>query len=604
MSSAVAEDYIVSVDTTLGDGGTVTAQSVDFDYTGLSFDFSGGADTLSFFNPVDVNGTTFTVAVPSGKTACMPNGLTDSVATPTGNNHPGRLVRAGDGRLVLSNLVGEVSALNIVKGTTEFNGGSATIHAVRHGYGATGVFNNMTILSYGQYAMLAGGGTANFNNCAFRKYNQYDGNFVDINKGVWNQNGGSFGTGGGAYGIVAIGGYNQWSEDGANATYNLTGGGTFQVQVLLSLGGQTATGAGTGTFNLVNGTVTHDSGSHFIGNHAGATGVFNVIGGTYKMDWLGSTRQITVGYAGTGELNVRGGTVLLAGRNANHADLMIAREAGSCGTVSLTAGTIRLERTSARIRGGAGTSSLVINGGTLRTDAAMSVPTDPLTTFAVGPTGGVIQALADLTLTQPLTAADADMELGGVLKKTGQGTLTLSGANSYRVPTHIMAGSLALAEEATLSPYSELWVDSGVAVDLDGAVAQTVGGLAGQGVISNAVLATSGNIHPGGTNEVGVLTLANSSLSLGPGARLVVDVDQQGVCDRLVVTGTTPVDLSNLTIVVHGADPDAQRIGPILQIPAGVTGAPEVLGTQCMHLHPAGNGDYVLLSTRFMIIVR
>jgi autotransporter-associated beta strand protein len=81
-----------------------------------------------------------------------------------------------------------------------------------------------------------------------------------------------------------------------------------------------------------------------------------------------------------------------------------------------------------------------------------------------------------------------DGAVNGSLTKTGLGTLTLSGANSYTGATTVAAGALII----------------------NGAVASTSvvvnGSLGGSGVMANATLSGSGSINPG--NSPGILTAA------------------------------------------------------------------------------------------------
>ena len=66
------------------------------------------------------------------------------------------------------------------------------------------------------------------------------------------------------------------------------------------------------------------------------------------------------------------------------------------------------------------------------------------------------------------------------LGKTGTGTLTLSGANTYSGPTRIQVGTLQTAADYVLSSASALTISAGATLDV-GNTAQTVASLAGAG---------------------------------------------------------------------------------------------------------------------------
>ena len=130
--------------------------------------------------------------------------------------------------------------------------------------------------------------------------------------------------------------------------------------------------------------------------------------------------------------------------------------------------------------------------------------------------------------------------------KKGTGTLTLTGANTYKADTAVDGGALKLASGATL-PATGLSVAGGATLDLNGAT-QAAERLEGAGTVSNGTLAVAGPILPGGEGKVGTLTLAGASFTSGT---LVVDVGADGTSDCLAVTGA--LDLSNLSLALADA---------------------------------------------------
>ena len=131
-------------------------------------------------------------------------------------------------------------------------------------------------------------------------------------------------------------------------------------------------------------------------------------------------------------------------------------------------------------------------------------------------------------------------------RKKGEGTLTMTGANTYAAGTAVDAGTLKLAAGATL-PATEMWADAGATLDLNG-TSQTAKELGGTGTVKGGTLAVTGTIQPGGRKAVGTLALDGTALASGT---LVADTAADGTSDRLAVTGT--LDLSKLSFAL-GAD--------------------------------------------------
>jgi outer membrane autotransporter protein len=100
----------------------------------------------------------------------------------------------------------------------------------------------------------------------------------------------------------------------------------------------------------------------------------------------------------------------------------------------------------------------------------------------------------------------------GTLFQSGSGSLTLTGSNSYSGVTTVSAGTLQAGSTTAFSPNSAFTVNS--VVNLAG-FSNTVGSLAGNGMVTNngnpAILTAGGN----GTNTVFSGTLINGTASLG-----------------------------------------------------------------------------------------
>ena len=180
------------------------------------------------------------------------------------------------------------------------------------------------------------------------------------------------------------------------------------------------------------------AGSFFCGESVGANALVTV-GGTSTLSLTGVTqgnKAIAVG--GKGTLTINAGLV-----NAGITGFTVARDTGSEGTVNLNGGILA----SGSTLGGAGTSTLSLNGGTLRADAASAAFLSGFTTANVNAAGAIIdtQAFA-ITVAQPLSAGTGT----GGIAKNGAGTLTFTGVSSYVGNTTVNAGTLALANNAGL----------------------------------------------------------------------------------------------------------------------------------------------------------
>ncbi len=88
-------------------------------------------------------------------------------------------------------------------------------------------------------------------------------------------------------------------------------------------------------------------------------------------------------------------------------------------------------------------------------------------------------------------------------------------------------------------------VDAGTILDLNGH-AQTLANLYGYGLVTNGALTVTGALAPGGTNEIGTLTLATIPTLSGT---LLIDVKTDGSCDLLQVQGT--LNLVNLDLQIQ-----------------------------------------------------
>jgi autotransporter-associated beta strand protein/T5SS/PEP-CTERM-associated repeat protein len=185
--------------------------------------------------------------------------------------------------------------------------------------------------------------------------------------------------------------------------------------------------SGTGTWTQSAGTVDA-SGSVAVGRLAGSNGTLVINGGTFNQ--TASSGFLAVGQEGTGTLTLGGELTVAASGGVRVGD-----GSSSSGTVNIIGGTL----TSSGIQGGAGSSFLSIDGGTIRAAAGANSAG-----FIAG-IGGITIESGGVTIDstgQDLTVSSSLGGSGGVTK-LGGGVLTLSAQNFYLGPTTVSEGGLA-----------------------------------------------------------------------------------------------------------------------------------------------------------------
>lgn len=175
-------------------------------------------------------------------------------------------------------------------------------------------------------------------------------------------------------------------------------------------------------------------------------------------------------------------------------------------------------------------SSLTLDNGTVRYLAPAQLTAGAVT---LGAGGGTFDTNGfDVMLNDPVSGA-------GAFSKTGAGTLTLSGSNTYAGNTIVNAGTLQAGSDTAFSPASAFTVSNGAALDLNGFNATLSG------------LANSGTVHFGATPGT-VLTVAGNYA--GNGGTLVMHTelgDSSSATDWLHVQGATSGN-TNMQVVNAG----------------------------------------------------
>jgi fibronectin-binding autotransporter adhesin len=261
----------------------------------------------------------------------------------------------------------------------------------------------------------------------------------------------------------------------------------------MTIGASYSVSGQNATARIDNGNSLHIEGIVSIDNGAAIT-MTSSAGNQLIIDGSGMppSNSLNIGIAGAGTFTQDGGTNTAG-------NLVFGGQTSGNGVYSLNGGTL----IAGSINGGPGSSTFNLNGGILQASG-------PSATFFQGVTNAVVQSgggfintagnnvtVAENLLHDPLLGATAD----GGLAKSGEGTLTLSGANSYSGPTNVIAGSLR------------------VNGSLAGASVVTVGAsgiLGGTGTIGGTVnIAGGGHLAPGSTGTIGTLTTGSLTLNSG-----------------------------------------------------------------------------------------
>lgn len=398
-------------------------------------------------------------------------------------------------------------------------------------------------------------------------------------------------------GIYNLSGGNIYSTNwfvvaraGSTGTMNMTGGSILQIS-----GGQPAfivADNGNGTLNHSAGTIATTAAEFWIGNGGSALGTNNMSGTAQ----LNVNNWIAIGRGGTGVLNLSGnavinktgngnivipgsgvgivnqsggtftvasgqvwlpenglGTWTLSGGAVNLGVLHIGQNGGSQGVFNLDGGTLTAAEISSGTAGAF--STLNLNGGVIIPTANSANFLHDLTLAYVG-AGGANFNTAGFDIAVPQTLLDN----GGGLTKSGAGTLTLTGFNSYSGSTTVNGGKLITTANSVTAGGYTVADNAGLGVIVPSANAQlnisslTLSGpttasldfnLGAFGNPSSAPINVAGNFDVNGTvtvniaddlPQVGQFPLVTYGTRTGSGS---------------FVTGTLPVGLA-ATIVTNG----------------------------------------------------
>ena len=299
--------------------------------------------------------------------------------------------------------------------------------------------------------------------------------------GVFNMNAGSFTISSGTT-------YFVMGDDGQNATFNMSGG-TFTNNA--GGGVYLANGGGASTMNITGGTFSSNGGPMRLGQGAGATGILNIGGG--------------------------------AGLASVTLPSIVSSEVASNATAAINLNSNGLLNVS-KITKHTGAISVIFDGGTLQASANESAFMEGLDSATINTGGATIDSQA--------FAITVGQGMGGTggLTKSGSGTLTLSGANSYNGITTVNQGRLVVSGAISNSAVT---VNNAATVLASGAT----------GTLGKSVTVNNGAIlAAGGSGSIGTAAIGSDGLTMNTGSIFEWDLQAASTTDPGVVadgaTGT------------------------------------------------------------------
>ncbi|MEK7388979.1 MAG: autotransporter domain-containing protein [Elusimicrobiota bacterium] len=306
----------------------------------------------------------------------------------------------------------------------------------------------------------------------------------------------------------------------AGSTFSGVIGAAGSLGITDSIGGGTITLAGANTFSgglTVNGALgvslqaaaanVFGSGAVVLNSGLGRADLnlagFNQTIGSLTADANSTVRlaaaQLTSGadntsstFAGTISDGGAGGSLVKTGGGVWN----LTRANSYSGGTTVNAGTLGIDDLSAL-----GSGAVTLDGGTLRTNSALTFSRD----MTLGASGGTIDTAGNDSSFSGILSA-------GALTKAGNGTLTLSGVNTYAGGTTLSAGTLSVAAENNLgAPAGALTFAGGTLKTLGGLVDARAVTLSGGGTIDvNGLTSTFSGVFADGSSA-GRLRLTDSA---------------------------------------------------------------------------------------------
>ncbi len=404
---------------------------------------------------------------------------------------------------------GIASALVEKGGTLKYNGG---------GDSATALNGNVTVQDGGLYLAMLTSGITGTGQLAFE-----EGSIIQVNS-VLGFSGSQAANATVAAGTIVRLNVNNFGS-ASETLDSVLGSGSKSVSYVIT-GNNNAvnpTSAGTPVYTLnrngsgVGGVLTNDFTNRTVNALANGNIALGANGGVLAAT-TGTTLTVAEDITGSGAL-IAGTTAIIDGAPKAGTVSLGAANNYTGGTV-VNAGTLTMGNAAAL---GSNTGSLTVNGGT------MNMAGNSLTVGNLTGTGGIVSGTSGA---RTLTIGNGDFGGGNfqgeiangtggttALTKTGIGTITLSGDNTYTGATAINAGTLRVNGS----------LQSAVTVG-------SAGTLGGNGTL-NAALIVSGALAPG-NSSIGTLTVANDVTWNGSASTpWVFELGGGNTADLLRITG-------------------------------------------------------------------
>ena len=207
-----------------------------------------------------------------------------------------------------------------------------------------------------------------------------------------------------------------------------------------------------------------------IGNGNSSTGILTINGGDFIGTNVGTSMGIGTGSGRVSTLNVQNGSATLAGLTMN----------SSLATINLSGTGILAVNSIAKVIGS--TANINFNGGTLKARVATTSFLTDINTATVNAGGVTMDSNnVNITIAQNLLGGAGS---GGLIK-TGAGTLTLSGTNTYTGATTLTQGAVSVGTSANLGAAAANLVFDGGTLQITGTALTSVSGI-GHSVAFNA----------------------------------------------------------------------------------------------------------------------
>jgi autotransporter-associated beta strand protein len=356
--------------------------------------------------------------------------------------------------------------------------------------------------------------------------------------------------------------------------------GTFTATTVnVGVKGGASPGPGVGTLNIGGGsftatTVNLGTYSAIAGVAATATtGTLNLTGGTLTVGTLRGAAKTAAGLgSATSNINVSGGNLVV---NTLFRLASQATAGTAIGNLNVTGTGVVTSNVDITDGGGAATTSITLDGGTL-----------DLTNHAIGP-GTPVDTLTFASGTLQNVTQIND---GAGLTKSTDGQLILAGTNAFTGPTTVNDGTLVV--NGTLAAGSPVTVNDG-------------GTLGGTGTISGTVTTVgTGEIDAGGAAPGGGTLQLENTVTLAPTSTFGVQIggttpgDGNGTYDQITTTGGIDLGGATLDVTLNGFTPATNNQFTIIN----KTSAGPVTGTFSYQGDPLIQGEqFVVSGTTFQI---